>query len=73
VMRPPAISSLSRQVVRDQLQRLGVMSRPGLMTAAIIALAVLAWAAQPWHRVPPEAIGMVAAGLAVRRQGAGAG
>jgi hypothetical protein len=36
------------------------MSAAELKTAAIIAAAVLAWAVQPWHRVPPEAIGMVA-------------
>jgi di/tricarboxylate transporter len=60
VMRPPAISSLSRQVVREQLEQLGAMRRPELLTAIIITSAVLAWAAQPWHRVPPEAIGMVA-------------
>jgi anion transporter len=60
VMRPPAMSSLSRQVVREQMQQLGPMSRPELMTAIVIASAVVTWAAQPWHRVPPEAIGMVA-------------
>jgi divalent anion:Na+ symporter, DASS family len=59
VMRPPAMSSLSRQVVREQLEQLGAMSRPERMTAIIITSAVLAWAAQPWHRVPPEAVGMV--------------
>jgi anion transporter len=60
VMRPPAMSTLSRQVVHEQLQQLGTMSRPELMTAVIIGSAVVAWAAQPWHGVPPEAIGMLA-------------
>ena len=60
VMRPPAMSSLSRHVVREQLRQLGAMSRGELMTAIIITSAVVAWAAQPWHRVPPEAIGMIA-------------
>jgi len=60
VMRPPAMSSLSRQVVREQLRQLGALSRGELMTAIVIASAVVAWAAQPWHRVPPEAIGMIA-------------
>ena len=59
VMRPPAMSSLSRQAVREQLEQLGAMSRTERMTAIIITSAVLAWAAQPWHRVPPEAVGMV--------------
>jgi hypothetical protein len=36
------------------------MSRPELLTAIIVALSIVAWAAQPLHRVPPEAIGMVA-------------
>jgi divalent anion:Na+ symporter, DASS family len=68
VMRPPAMSSMSRQVVREQVRQLGSMSRAELMTSVIIASAVLAWAAQPWHRVPAEAIGMVAlAGLFATR------
>jgi hypothetical protein len=36
------------------------MSRPEMLTAAIIASAVVAWASQLWHGVPPEAVGMVA-------------
>ena len=60
VMRPPGMASMSKQAVREQMEQLGSMSRPERMTAIIIASAVLTWAAQPWHRVPPEAIGMVA-------------
>ncbi len=60
VMRPPVMSSLSRQVVGAQLQRLGAMSGGERTTAVVIAASVVAWAAQPWHRVPPEAIGMLA-------------
>ena len=54
------MADMSGQVVREQMDQLGPMRRAELMTAIIIASAVLAWAAQPWHRVPPEAIGMVA-------------
>jgi hypothetical protein len=36
------------------------MGRLELTTAVIVALSVVAWAAQPWHRIPSEAIGMVA-------------
>jgi divalent anion:Na+ symporter, DASS family len=60
VMRPPLMSSLSRQVVGAQLQSLGAMSGGERTTAVVIAASVVAWAAQPWHRVPPEAIGMLA-------------
>src|SRR4051812_34465910 len=60
VMRPPPMSSLSRQVVGEQLRRLGHMSSAERTTAVIIAASVIAWAAQPWHRVPPEAVGMLA-------------
>ena len=64
VMRPPAAAGMSRAVVRVEMQRLGPMGRPEQFTAVIVAVAIAAWAAQPWHGVPPEAIGMVAlAGL----------
>jgi hypothetical protein len=36
------------------------MGRAEFITAGIVALSVVAWAAQPWHRIPIEAIGMVA-------------
>jgi di/tricarboxylate transporter len=60
VMRPPLTASMNKDVVRAEMQQLGSMSRPERWTAIIIASAVVMWAAQPWHRVPPEAIGMVA-------------
>src|SRR6185503_13696951 len=63
VLRPPPMADVSAQVVREQMDQLGPMRRGELMTAIIIASAVVAWAAQPWHRVPPEAIGMVALAL----------
>jgi di/tricarboxylate transporter len=60
VMRPSITSSMSQEVVHAELARLGAMSRAELLTAAIITLSVVAWASQPLHRVPPEAIGMLA-------------
>lgn len=60
VMRPPPIADVSARMVREQMEQRGPMRRGELMTAIVIASAVLAWAAQPWHRVPPEAIGMLA-------------
>lgn len=60
VMRPEASSSMSRDIIRDEMARLGPMKTAELMTAGIIAVAIAAWALQPWHRVPPEAIGMIA-------------
>jgi len=59
-MRPPPAAGMSRDLVRDEIAKLGAMSAAEMCTAAIIALSVVAWAAQPWHRIPPEAIGMVA-------------
>jgi di/tricarboxylate transporter len=59
-LRPPPASGMSRDVVRAEIATLGRMSRDELKTVVIIAASILAWAAQPWHRVPPEAIGMVA-------------
>jgi di/tricarboxylate transporter len=60
VMRPPPASGMRRDLVRDEMEKLGPMGAPEMKTAAIIAVSVLAWAVQPWHKVPPEAIGMVA-------------
>ena len=60
VMRPPAATGMSRNVVRAEMQRLGPMGRPELLTAIVVSTAILAWTAQPWHGVAPEAIGMVA-------------
>jgi anion transporter len=60
VVRPPATASMSRDLVRAELDRLGPMGRPETWTAIIIGLSVVSWALQPWHRVPPEAIGLMA-------------
>ncbi len=59
VMRPEATSSMSRDVVREETRRLGAMTRDELTAAVLIGGAVAAWASQPWHGVPPEAIGMI--------------
>jgi di/tricarboxylate transporter len=60
VMHPDATSSMSRDAVREETRRLGALTRDELITAVVIGGAVAAWASQPWHRVPPEAIGMIA-------------
>ena len=73
VMRPPPMSSMSRQVVREQMRATRRDEPSGADDAIIIASAVLTWAAQPWHRVPPEAIGMVALAGVVRDPCPGAG
>lgn len=60
VMRPEPTASMSREVVRGEAQQLGPIAFAEVANALVIAAAVAAWAAQPWHGVPPEAIGMVA-------------
>ncbi|MGH9387382.1 MAG: SLC13 family permease [Vicinamibacterales bacterium] len=60
VLRPTATPSMTRDVVRAEVTKLGAMSRLELWTAITIALSVVSWAAQPWHGAPPEAIGLVA-------------
>ena len=60
VMRPPPAPGMNREMARGEMQRLGPMSRAELATAVVISSGVIAWATQPWHRVPPEAIGMIA-------------
>jgi hypothetical protein len=59
-LRPEAPLQASRHVVREEMRKLGAMSRAELLTAVIVGASVLAWASQPWHRVPAEAIGMLA-------------
>lgn len=60
VMHPPSTASMNRESVRAEMLRLGSMSSAELGTAVLISAAVIAWASQPWHRIPPEAIGMIA-------------
>jgi di/tricarboxylate transporter len=60
VMQPPPAAGMNRDTVRSEMMELGAMSRAELGTALLISAAVVAWATQPWHRVPPEAIGMIA-------------
>jgi len=60
IMRPDATDGMSRDVVRAEMQRLGPMRQAELLTLIIIAAAIAAMATQPWHGVPPEAVGMVA-------------
>jgi hypothetical protein len=60
VMRPEATASMSKDAVREETRQLGAMTPAELETALLIAASVVAWAAQPWHGIPLEAIGMVA-------------
>jgi divalent anion:Na+ symporter, DASS family len=60
VMRPPPAAGMQKEAVRAELLRLGPMRRPEAITAMVIGASVVTWALQPWHRVPAEAIGMVA-------------
>ncbi len=60
IMRPPPAEGMNREVVRAAMQELGRMRPPEMLTAGIVAVAIASWAAQPWHGIPPEAIGMVA-------------
>jgi hypothetical protein len=58
-MRPEPTAGMSRDIIRDEMGKLGPMKRTEVTTAATIAAAIAAWAFQPWHGVPPEAIGMI--------------
>jgi DASS family divalent anion:Na+ symporter len=51
---------VTHEVVGAELAKLGPMSRNERLTALIVAASILAWATQPWHKAPAEAIGMVA-------------
>jgi hypothetical protein len=60
VMRPSGTTVMNREAARAEIAKLGRLRRPELFTAVIVSTALAAWAVQPWLRVPPEAIGMVA-------------
>jgi di/tricarboxylate transporter len=60
VLRPDGQLGVTRTLAAGELAKLGAMSRTERVTAAVVAISILAWATQPWHRVPPEAIGMLA-------------
>ncbi len=60
VLRPSGTLGVTGDIARSELERLGGMSRSEVMTASVVGLSVLAWASQPWHKIPPEAIGMLA-------------
>ena len=49
-----------RGLLQAEMAKLGAVQRAEKVTAVIVALSVVAWASQPWHRVPAEAIGMIA-------------
>lgn len=57
----PCADALPNQaLLREERARLGPMRSQELATAAVVALAVACWMLQPWHRVPSEAVGMLA-------------
>ena len=60
VLRPDGGLGVTHAVVAGELTKLGRMSRQERLTALVVAASILAWATQPWHKAPAEAIGMVA-------------
>lgn len=60
VLKPGGGLGVTHAVVGAELAKLGKMSRAEAMTAGIVAVSIAAWASQPWHKVPAEAIGMLA-------------
>ena len=59
-LAPETSAPTTRELVQEQLRKLGAMSRAEIMTGIVIGLSVLAWVTQPLHHVPAEAIGMIA-------------
>ena len=60
MLRPEGQLGVTRDVASAELRTLGTMTRAEATTAVVVGLSILAWASQPWHKVPPEAIGMLA-------------
>jgi di/tricarboxylate transporter len=59
-LRPDTELSVAPGVVAGELRKLGPMGRAEVFTAGVVVASLAAWASQPWHRIPPEAIGMMA-------------
>jgi anion transporter len=59
-LAPESGAPTTREIVREQYRKLGKMSLAEKMTGLIIGLSVVAWVTQPLHKVPAEAIGMMA-------------
>jgi len=59
-LRPEGQPGVTRTLAAAELERLGPMSRAERLTTTVVVLSIAAWATQPWHRIPPEAIGMMA-------------
>jgi hypothetical protein len=59
-LAPKAGAPTTREIVREQYRKLGAMTSAEKLTALVIGLSVVAWITQPLHKVPAEAIGMMA-------------
>jgi di/tricarboxylate transporter len=57
VARPAPLAVTETGIKRGHRTPIGSAEKA---TAAVVTLAVLAWATQPWHNVPAEAIGILA-------------
>ena len=60
LLAPKSQALPHREILNREMARLGSMQQTEKFTAAIVVLAVGAWATQPWHHVPPEAVGLTA-------------
>jgi len=60
VLRPQGGLGVTRDIVLKELKALGTMRREEAITLVVVGLSIAAWASQPWHRIPAEAIGMLA-------------
>jgi di/tricarboxylate transporter len=59
-LKPGTAAGMTQESVRAEMHKLGSFSRAEMLTAAIVVVSILAWASQPWHHLPSEAIGMLA-------------
>jgi DASS family divalent anion:Na+ symporter len=60
IMKPEKELEVERGFVAAEIEKLGSLSRPEMVTALIVVLSLAAWATQALHHVPSEAIGMMA-------------
>jgi di/tricarboxylate transporter len=59
-LKPREELTVGREVIAGELRKLGPISRPELYTAVVGAVSLAAWTSQSWHRLPTEAVGMIA-------------
>ena len=61
LLRPEKPLHGGREVISQEIQRLGPFARPEWVVAAVVGVSVLAWVTQPWHGLDSSYVAMLGA------------